>query len=163
MFCSPLSGFVFSGDFLVAPSCVTSCVTCRLVAVFSVTDIVKSLGLVHSPVSPLASTADFTSCVARPCFVHVLTHVSFSPTRCSTCCAWYAGYFSSQSAPPRAARESALLHREEARLQVLCWRVVPATAWTVRPTGVATVWAWKCHVAIPLVVHSCARASASLR
>ena len=32
--------------------------------------------------------------------------------------------------------------------------VTPATAWTVRSTAVATVWAWMCYVVIALVVHS---------
>ena len=65
----------------------------------------QSLRPVRSLVSPPASTthfnlllwldlvlfkvfADLSSCP----FAHVLTIVSSSSTRCSTCCAWYAGW-----------------------------------------------------------------------
>ena len=99
--------------------------------------------------------------------VHVLTHVSSSSRRCPMCCAWYAGCFPA-ALLFRALRVGLLTCTEQKRLSCeseSCWsfaRDTPATS-TVCWTAVVTVWAWMSHVAISLVVHSCARTSARLR
>ena len=56
-----------------------------------------------------ASTAHFV--LLRVFVAHVLTHMSSTSTRCSTCCAWYTGCFPSHSPPPRVVSGSAPVHR----------------------------------------------------
>ena len=135
--------------------CCTPCpvsLTCPLSGVLSSpTSTNHSLHLMRC--EAFFSSVSSLLCLSSCPLSHVLTHVFSSSTR----------------GPTRSLRVGPLSCTEQRNLAcdsescVEAFHVSRLRQRAVRSAAVATGWPWIRHIAIPLVVHSCARASAMLR